>query len=70
MTKKNSAPIISGASLKATVKAAETPVVGEVVKAVFLKQLGLEALFELDLRAQEELPPASLPTHEHPHIKE
>lgn len=58
-------PIMSGSSLKASVKAAETPIVGDVVKGVFFKQLGLDKLFELDLRHHDELPPASLPTHEY-----
>ena len=58
-------PIISGAALIASMKAAETPVLGEAVKMVFFKQLGLDKLFAIDLRQHPETAPAALPTHEH-----
>jgi hypothetical protein len=41
---------LSGAPLKALVRAAEAPVVGHGVKKQLLSQMGLDALFDLDLR--------------------
>ena len=57
-------PIVSGAALLASVRAAEAPLVGEAVKIVFFKQLGLDKLLELDLREHAELVPAALPTRQ------
>lgn len=41
---------LSGTALKALVRAAEAPVVGHGVKARLLSEMGLDELFELDLR--------------------
>jgi hypothetical protein len=41
---------ISGAPLKALVRAAETPGVGYALKLRLMSQMGLDALFDLDLR--------------------
>lgn len=41
---------ISGAALKALVRAAETPGVGFALKTRLMTQMGLAALFDLDLR--------------------
>lgn len=58
-------PTVSGTALLATVKAAETPLVGDAVKQILFAQLGLDKLFAIDLRPWSETAPASLPTHEH-----
>lgn len=47
---------ISGRALKALVRAAETPGVGFALKGRLMSQMGLDALFELDLRALDEPP--------------
>ncbi len=41
---------LAGTPLKALVRAAETPVVGHGVKMRLLKEMGLDELFDLDLR--------------------
>jgi hypothetical protein len=41
---------LSGTALKALVRAAEAPIVGHGVKKKLLSQMGLDELFELDLR--------------------
>jgi|GEM_PF-6282855 len=41
---------ISGRALKALVRAAETPGVGFALKGRLMSQMGLDALFDLDLR--------------------
>ncbi|AWV89934.1 hypothetical protein [Bradymonas sediminis] len=51
---------ISGRSLKALVRAAETPGIGFALKERLMSQMGLDALFEMDLRDQGE--PALSPT--------
>ncbi|QDG51427.1 hypothetical protein FIV42_11940 [Persicimonas caeni] len=52
---------VSGAPLKALVRAAEAPVVGHGVKNQLLSQMGLDALFELDLRAMGDPAPYGTP---------
>jgi hypothetical protein len=42
--------VLHGRALRAVVRAAETPLVGVGVKKRLFGQLGLEELFELDLR--------------------
>ncbi|MGM0558250.1 MAG: hypothetical protein ACQEVA_17830 [Myxococcota bacterium] len=42
--------ILNGHALRAVVRAAETPLVGIGVKKRLFSQLGLDELFELDLR--------------------
>lgn len=44
-------PPLSGGALRAAVGAAEAPLTGELVKAVFFRQLGIEAMLRLDLDA-------------------
>lgn len=47
---------ISGRSLKALVRAAETPGIGFALKGRLMSQMGLDALFDLDLRNLGEPP--------------
>jgi hypothetical protein len=54
--------ILRGAALRAAVRAAETPGLGEVVKLNIASQLGLFELFELDL-SEHDVEPAVLPHH-------
>ena len=54
------APVISGKALQAAVRAAETPVVGQVVKDVFMRQLGIDRLLEMDLREARGAPEANV----------
>ena len=54
------APVISGKALQAAVRAAETPVVGQVVKDVFMRQLGIDRLLKMDLRGARGAPEASV----------
>lgn len=54
------APVISGKALRAAVRAAETPVVGRVVKDVFMRQLGIDRLLEMDLRQAKGAPEANV----------
>jgi hypothetical protein len=52
---------VNGVALKTLVRAAETPVVGQGVKNQLLSQMGLDALFELDLRTLGEPEPIASP---------
>lgn len=52
---------LTGTALKALVRAAETPVVGHGVKKQLLSQMGLDPLFELDLREYGDPPPVDVP---------
>jgi hypothetical protein len=54
--------ILRGAALRAAVRAAETPLLGDVVKRNLAAQLGLNELFELDL-SEYDPEPAALPHH-------
>lgn len=49
--------ILNGRKLRTVVRAAETPIVGAGVKKRLFTQLGLDELFELDLRSLMEPEP-------------
>ncbi len=50
MSDKEQEVILNGRALRAVVRAAETPLVGVGVKKRLFSQLGLDELFEIDLR--------------------
>lgn len=54
--------ILRGPALRAAVRAAETPVLGEVVKRNLAAQLGLHELFAIDLSGRD-IEPAAMPHH-------
>ena len=54
--------VLNGRALRAVVRAAETPVIGLGVKKRLFTQLGLDELFEVDLREFMEPEPILLPT--------
>ncbi len=58
--------VLQGASLKAAVKAAETPITGELVKRNLVAQLGIDLLADVDLRGYGSPPTAALPHHPRP----
>ena len=51
--------VLSGAMLKTVVRMAETPLVGIGVKKQLLSQMGVDALWELDLREHGNPEPAT-----------
>lgn len=55
--------VLTGMALKGIVRAAETPVSGELVKRQLFADLGLDRVFELDLSKHGNPEPASLPLH-------
>ncbi len=52
-------PILTGRALSAAVRAAETPLLADLIKASLFAQLGLDRLLREDLRAHEPAPPAN-----------
>jgi hypothetical protein len=66
MSDQEQAIVLNGRALRAVVKAAETPLVGIGVKKRLFSQLGVDEIFELDLREYmnpEPILSAELPSH-------
>lgn len=57
--------VLSGLALRGLVRAAETPVSGELVKKQLFTDLDLDSVLAIDLRAEDPAP-ASLPIHPAP----
>jgi hypothetical protein len=53
--------VLEGLALKAAVRAAETPVTGQIVARNLVAQLELDSLADVDLRRDGSPPPAILP---------
>ena len=53
-------PVLTGQALVAAVNAAEAPLLGEGVKQLFFKQLGLDRLMEVDFDLIDDAPDASI----------
>ena len=53
--------VLTGRALRALVRAAEAPLVGHGVKQRLLSQMGLDALFDVDLRDLDDPPPIVSP---------
>ena len=53
-------PVLTGQALVAAVNAAEAPLLGEGVKQLFFKQLGLDHLMEVDFDLIDDAPDASI----------
>lgn len=62
MSEESGGLVLSGVALRAAVRAAEAPVLGEVAKRNLVSELKLDELFALDLREWDP-EPASLPHH-------
>ena len=53
-------PVLTGQALVAAVNAAEAPLLGEGVKQLFFKQLGLDRLMEVEFDLLDDAPDASI----------
>jgi|TARA_Y100000588_G_C13694541_1_gene685929 hypothetical protein len=53
-------PVLTGQALVAAVNAAEAPLLGDGVKQLFFKQLGLDRLMEVDFDLLDDAPDASI----------